>query len=212
MRKLLISAVLLGTAASVSVPASAQPYRGYQQNYVNDDRIDLRINEIEDRIRRAAAERRISRGEAERLLRQAEQIDRLEDRYSRDGLTQWEVQDLRQRVQYLRQQLRFERQDGNGYGNGNYGPGYGNQYRDDDRIDMQIRQIEDRIRMAAQQRRISPREADALLRQARAIDQLEDRYSRNGLTQWEVQDLRQRVQNLRQQLRFERQDGDNRRW
>jgi TolA-binding protein len=213
MRKLLIPAVLLGAAASVSVPASAQPYRGYQQNYVNDDRIDLRISEIRDRIRRAAAERRISRGEAERLLRQADQIDRLEDRYSRNGLTQWEVQDLRQRVQQLRQQLRFDRQDGPGYGYGdNYGPGYGNQYRDDDRIDMQIRQIEERIRWAAQQRRISGREAEALLRQARYIDELEDRYSRNGLTQWEVQDLRQRVRNLRMQLRFERQDGDNRRW
>jgi TolA-binding protein len=120
MRKLLISAVVLGAAASVSVPASAQPNRGYQQDYRgdqrgyrSDDRIDLRINEIEDRIRRAADRRVISRSEANRLLRQANQIDRLEDRYSRNGLTRWEAQDLRQRVQNLRQQLRFERQDGN---------------------------------------------------------------------------------------------------
>ena len=203
MRKLLISATLIG-AASVAVPASAQPYRGgYDQNYRNDDRIDHQIRQIEDRIRRAAEQRRISRGEAERLLRQARQIDQLEDRYSRNGLTQWEVQDLRNRVQDLRQQLRFERQDG---------PDRGYDYRDDARVDVQIREIENRIRLAAQQRRISPREADSLLRQARQIDELEDRYSRNGLTQWEVQDLRNRIQDLRQQLRFERQDGDNRRW
>ena len=118
MRKLLISAIIVGAAASVSMPASAQYRRGYdyrpnyQQNYRSDDRIDLRINEIEYRIRRAADRRMISRREAQRLLRQADQIDRLEDRYSRNGLTRWEVQDLRQRVQNLRQQLRFERRDG----------------------------------------------------------------------------------------------------
>jgi hypothetical protein len=106
MRKILISALVLG-ATVVSVPASAQYNRGYR----SDDRIDQQIREIESRIERAAQQRRISRVEARRLLRQADQIDRLEDRYSRNGLTRWEAQDLRQRVQNLRSQLRFERQD-----------------------------------------------------------------------------------------------------
>ncbi len=92
------------------------------------------------------------------------------------------------------------------------GGGYDRGYRSDDRIDQQIRQIEDRIERAAERRLISGREANRLLRQADQIDRLEDRYSRNGLTRWEVQDLRQRLQNLRQQLRWERNDGDNRRW
>ena len=98
-----------------------------------------------------------------------------------------------------------------GYDRG-YDRDYNGGYRSDDRIDHQIRQIEDRIRRAAQRRLISGREAHRLLRQADQIDRLEDHYSRNGLTQWEVRDLRNRVQNLRQQLRFERQDGNDRRW
>ena len=127
MRKFLISAALLSSFA-VAAPAAAQyrdsnrDYdrgydRGYDRDYNggyrSDDRIDHQIRQIEDRIRRAAANRQISGREANRLLRQADQIDRLEDRYSRNGLTQWEVRDLRNRVQNLRQQLRFERQDGN---------------------------------------------------------------------------------------------------
>lgn len=109
MRKILISALLIG-ATIASVPAAAQQHRGYGNR--NDDRIDHQIEQIEDRIRQARDNRRISRGEADRLLRRADQIDRLEDRYSRNGLSRWEIQDLRQRVQNLRAQLRFDRQDG----------------------------------------------------------------------------------------------------
>ena len=107
MRKFLISAALV-TAATIAAPASAQYYdRGFR----NDDRIDRQIEQIENRIRRAADRRIISPREANRLLRQAHQIDRLEDRYSRNGLTRWEVRDLRNRVQHLRQQLRWERRE-----------------------------------------------------------------------------------------------------
>jgi membrane-bound lytic murein transglycosylase B len=109
MRKILISALVIGAAAG-SAPASAQHYGGYGNR--SDDRIDYQINQIEDRIEQAARNGRISRGEARRLLRQAERIDRLEDRYSRNGLNRAELQELRQRVAQLRQQLRFERQDG----------------------------------------------------------------------------------------------------
>ena len=107
MRKMLISAFLIG-ATVVSAPASAQYGRGHR----SDDRIDRQIEQIEDRIRQARDNRRISRREADRLLRQADQIDRLEDRYSRNGLNGRELQDLRNRVQHLRPQLRWERQDG----------------------------------------------------------------------------------------------------
>jgi hypothetical protein len=119
--------MLIG-AAAVSVPASAQSWggdRGYGQSdrgygygygqgrgYRSDDRIDHQLRQIEQRIHHARQQRMISRSEADRLLRHADQLDRLEDRYSRNGLTRWEVQDLRQRLQGLRQQLRFERQDG----------------------------------------------------------------------------------------------------
>ena len=111
MRKILISALLIG-ASIASVPASAQRYddRGY--GHRSDDRIDQQIRQLEQRIRQAAQNGRISRGEANRLLRQVDRLDRLEDRYSRNGLDRRELQELRSRVQDLRQQLRFERQDG----------------------------------------------------------------------------------------------------
>jgi len=111
MRKFLISALLIGATAVTAAPASAQYGRG---GYRSDDGIDQQIRQIEQRVRMARDNRTISRGEADRLLRQADQIDRLEDRYSRNGLTAYELRDLRQRVQNLRQQLRFERQDGRG--------------------------------------------------------------------------------------------------
>ena len=109
MRKILISVLLIG-AMLVSVPASAQSW-GQGRGYRSVDRIVQQIDRIEDRIRDARERRLISRGEAERLLRRSEHIDRLEDRYSRNGLTREEVQDLRRRVPDLRQQLRFERPD-----------------------------------------------------------------------------------------------------
>jgi hypothetical protein len=43
-----------------------------------------------------------------------EQIDRLQDRYARNGLSQREYFELQNRVQNLRQQLRYERQEGRG--------------------------------------------------------------------------------------------------
>ncbi|MBV8688093.1 MAG: hypothetical protein JOZ90_00510 [Alphaproteobacteria bacterium] len=116
MRKILISALMIGATAISAAPASAQ-YRGgdrgaYGGGYRSDDGIDRQIRQIEQRIRQAMQNRTITRREADRLLRQADQIDRLEDRYSRNGLNARELQDLRMRVQNLRQQLRFERQDG----------------------------------------------------------------------------------------------------
>ena len=115
MRKILISALLIGaTAVSIPAPASAQYRSDYNRGHRSDDRIDHQIRQIEDRIRQARQNRRISRSEADRLLRQADHIDRLEDRYSRNGLSRWEHQDLRQRVQNLRAQLRWDRHDGRG--------------------------------------------------------------------------------------------------
>lgn len=113
MRKFVIASALIVTAATGAAPASAQYYpdnrHGY--GYRGDDRIDRQLDQIEDRIRRAADRRQISRREEYRLLNMAERLDRLEDRYSRNGLTQWERRDLQNRLQHLRQQLRFERRD-----------------------------------------------------------------------------------------------------
>jgi hypothetical protein len=122
MRKILISAALASVALTAAAPASAQYYpnnRNYP-NYPNNNygsnygggNVDQQLDQITERIRRAQARGMISRGEAARLLRQADQIDRLYDRYRRDGLSRYEVSDIQRRIQYLRQQLRFQRQDG----------------------------------------------------------------------------------------------------
>jgi len=111
MRKFMISAALL-SAAAVTAPAAAQ-YRDYDRgsDYRGGQSVERQLEQIEDRIRRAEDRDRISRGEANRLLRQADQIDRLYDRYRRNGLTRWEHQDLQNRIHNLRQRLQFERRD-----------------------------------------------------------------------------------------------------
>ena len=109
MRKLLIPALIL-SAVSVSAPAAAQ-YRGggYGHGGAN---IERQLDQIEQQIDRLRDRRLISRDEAQRLQRQAEHIDRLHDRFRRDGLSRREHHELTQRVHHLRQQLRWERQEG----------------------------------------------------------------------------------------------------
>jgi hypothetical protein len=115
MRKILISAALI-SAASMAAPAAAQygDYnRGNDRNYGYDQgrNIEHEIDQIKQRIDRAARRGTISRSEANRLFRRADQLDRLADRYRRNGLSPREHDELQRRVQDLRQQLRFERRD-----------------------------------------------------------------------------------------------------
>jgi hypothetical protein len=109
MRKLLVSTLILSSLVGAA-PAVAQNWgsRG-------DSRYDRQIDQLIDRIHRAEARDLISRREEDRLLRQARSLDRLEDRYSRNGLTRWEAQDLQRRIANLRAQLRWERHDGPRY-------------------------------------------------------------------------------------------------
>ena len=121
MRKFLISAALLSVAAAAA-PASAQYNSRYDDRRYDDrrgyddfrggERIDRQLAQISDRIHRAYQRRLISSNEARRLQREADQIDRLEDRYGRNGLSGWERQDLQRRVQHLRQRLKWERREG----------------------------------------------------------------------------------------------------
>lgn len=110
MRTILISAALL-SAVSMSAPAAAQ-YGNYNRGYVQGQNIDRQLNAIFRRIDRASERRLISPNEARRLYKEGRQIDRLQDRYSRNGLTAREHQDLQIRINRLQQRLRFERQEG----------------------------------------------------------------------------------------------------
>ncbi|HEY7809202.1 MAG TPA: hypothetical protein VIA98_02345 [Allosphingosinicella sp.] len=110
MRKFLISALAL-SAIAVSAPAAAQ-YRGGGGYNQGGQGIERQIDQMERQIDRLRDRRLISANEARRLSRQAEQIDRLHDRYRRNGLSQGEHHDLMQRIQNLRQSVRYERREG----------------------------------------------------------------------------------------------------
>ena len=101
-------------------------------------------------------------------------------------------------------------------------------YRDDDsgrgNMSARIEQLRDRIEASVQSGAISRREALSIRASLRSLTELERRYSRNGLTNEERQDLRSRLRSLRQEVRqadngargryddWDRQDGrdDNR--
>ena len=110
MRKFLIPALIL-SAVTITAPAAAQRGNGYGQNHGGAG-IERQIDQMERQIDRLRDRRLISRNEATRLSRQAEQIDRLHDRYRRNGLSQGEHRDLLQRIQNLRQSVRYERREG----------------------------------------------------------------------------------------------------
>lgn len=126
MRKFLLSAIALSTVATVATPAAAQYYQsrnqgygqGYGQNYgqgygyQNGQNIEQQLANLSQRVQRSFERRQISGNEARRLQREIDQVDRLFDRYARNGLTGYERQDLQNRVQNLRQQVRYERQEG----------------------------------------------------------------------------------------------------
>jgi len=105
MRKLMIP-VVLASSLLAAVPAVAQNWgsRG-------DNRYDRQIDNLVDRIQRAEDRDLISRREEDRLLREARQLNYLENRYSRNGLSRWEAQDLQRRISHLRAQFRWERND-----------------------------------------------------------------------------------------------------
>ena len=92
------------------------------------------------------------------------------------------------------------------YGRGNYG------YNQGQNINQQLRNLSQRIDRAYQRRLVSPREANRLQGEVQQIDRLYDRYRRNGVSQREHFALQDRIQRVRQQIRWERQEGREDRW
>lgn len=77
-------------------------------------------------------------------------------------------------------------------------------YRDDDsgrgNMSARIEQLRDRMETGVQSGAISRREALSLRASLRSLTELERRYSRNGLTNEERQDLQSRLRSLRQEV------------
>lgn len=110
MRKLFLSIVIASAAVTAS-PAAARTWRLSQPVY---RQIQQDINQLDNRIDRSARRGVISRREATGLRRQALNVQRLYNRYSRNGLNRAEVADLELRVNRLHQRLRVERRDWDG--------------------------------------------------------------------------------------------------
>ena len=127
-KKALLS-LLAASAVAIATPTLAQDYGrghdrggGYGQGHngggynggwngggLNGDQARLA-----QRIDRAAYSGRISRREAQNLRSQLDDYQRLEWRYRRDGLSNWERRDLQARLDRIEYNLRDERRDRDG--------------------------------------------------------------------------------------------------
>lgn len=110
MRKIMLSLIAASTAFS-AVPASAQAWR-VQPAAARQIQSD--ISQLNTQISRAQQRRTVSPREATSLRRQALQLQRTYNRFSRNGLDRNEVRQLESQVNGLRQQLRLERRDWDG--------------------------------------------------------------------------------------------------
>jgi hypothetical protein len=141
MKKLMITMAAIG-ALAVGTPAAAQGWNG---NAGYGGGIDAQVEQLQMRLQAGVQRGRISRPEAMQLRQQLRSLSQLERRYSRDGLSRGERQDLQRRIQDLRQRLQIAERggygrDGRGYDRDDNGYDRddrdGGRYdRDDDRND-----------------------------------------------------------------------------
>ena len=110
MRKLVIAA----TVAAFAIPAAPAAAQYWRLQPTVQREIQRDINQLENRIDRAAQRRAISRREASGLRRDAVGLRRLYYRYARNGLSRPEVAQLEVGVNRLHQRLRLERRDWDG--------------------------------------------------------------------------------------------------
>jgi hypothetical protein len=125
MKKLLVSIALASSALVAAAPASAQYYGrpGYDDRYDRYDRdgrydrgiwqgnIRERLDRIAFRIDRGFERGALTRSEAQRLRWELNNVQRLAQRYSYDGLSGWERADLERRINWLQQRVQRERFD-----------------------------------------------------------------------------------------------------
>lgn len=128
-------------AFAIAMPAAAQP--GYQQGYDVQGNAGFRnrIMQLEARLAAGVQSGEIDRFEARNLRLRFRDFSRLEQQYSRNGLSQAERADLQQRLRGIRQEVRVadngryqDNQPGRG---GPYEETYADDYddRNDNRYD-----------------------------------------------------------------------------
>ena len=109
LKMLLAASILL--AAGAAAPLSAQSWRpqaNVQRQIQND------INQLDRQISRAVQRRTISQREAGGLRREAANLQRTYNRFTRGGLDRREVATLETGVNRLHQRLRLDRRDWDG--------------------------------------------------------------------------------------------------
>ena len=122
MLKFILAAAF--ASAAVTSPASAQ-YGGYDRGsgygYGNGQgqNLQLQIRQLDREIRIAAQRRQISNNRAQQLLWQLNRINRMSYDYGHDGYNRWERQDIRARLQNIRQQV-YQGQGWNDQNNGRW--------------------------------------------------------------------------------------------
>jgi hypothetical protein len=114
MNKLLIAlAATAATTAIAATPAAAQWGAQTNVNARAGANISNRIAQLETRLQAGIQSGEINRTEARSLRRQVRELQRLDARYSSNGLTVQERQDLQQRLRSVRQQFRLADGGGN---------------------------------------------------------------------------------------------------
>jgi len=113
MRKTLL-AISAVTALCAAAPAAAQYGNRYGSNqYGLDTSFDVRIGQLQSRLDAGVRAGTIDRREAWPLRQRLRELARLEDRYSLNGFTRWERDDLQARLRSVRGEIRLA--DNGGY-------------------------------------------------------------------------------------------------
>jgi hypothetical protein len=110
MKRQIVTALIAGGLVFTAGAAGAQSWRS-----IND-----RQDRLYERIERGVARGTITGREANSLRAQFARIERLEYRYRRGGLSNWERADLDRRFDVLSARIRDESRDGQRYGYGYY--------------------------------------------------------------------------------------------
>ena len=149
MRKFLISAALMASNVAVAAPASAQWYPpqpqgyayGYNNNYGQVRRLQVRIDQIQRQIRQLDRRNVLSNREARRLNDEARSLEYRLRQLGYHGLNGRERYDIERRIARLEQHVFREARDGNNWRNDRYARGG---YYDRDRDGLDDRYERDR--------------------------------------------------------------------
>lgn len=150
MRKFVIAAALAASTLTVAAPAAAQwnapqgNAYGYN-NYGQVRRLDARIDAIQRQIRNLDNRDILSEREASRLRNEARGLEQRLHYAARNGLNNWERQEIERGIYRLETRVQREARDGNGWRNNGDRWSYNDgRYRDGQWIDRDRDGLDDR--------------------------------------------------------------------